>query len=1040
MPLFARGSRFGLPASFCRCAAAVAVASASLLSAQIPAARVAATSLRLPSEGSTLPYTSEPAFGGAYFAQPVQVVFAPGDAQRTFVVERPGRIMIVRDLAGTSREVFLDLTARTETENGGLLSVAFHPRFAENGLFYTWGSTYVGGQRANRLTRFRVSAADPHRADPASGTPLLTQLTGAGGHDGGMLLFGPDGYLYLALGDGDQNVPEIDAAHQRIDRGFFGGIVRLDVDLRPGSLAPNPHPSVHAGTYAIPPDNPFVGATAFNGSAVTPASVRTEWWAVGLRNPWRMAFDTDGRLWCADVGLVTREEVNLIVRGANYGWQFREGLVAGPRPDAPRAAAQFTDPIWDYPVSQGVSVTGGFVYRGNRYTDLFGTYLFADFVSGRIWALTDNGTRPLPAAQVRQIASETGITGLAFDPRTGDVLLADFDSNAVKRLVANPNAGGAPLPATLAATGIFSDVAALAPAPGVVPYAINAPFWSDHARKTRWFALPNTTSAFAFKADGAWTLPAGAVWVKHFDLELRRGVPASARRVETRVLVKTAGGLYGATYRWNDAQTDAALVAEGGGFQSYAVTETDGTVRTQTWSFPSRDACLACHTEGGGGALSFNTRQLNRPSPGSAANQLAALAAAGYLDTAPAAMPPAAALPALADPADTALATEARARAYLDANCAQCHRPSGTALGAFDARARTPLSLTRLVGGALVATPAATAADRVLVPGNAARSMLLRRMAGDRVGRMPAIGTHERDLAGEALLRLWIDDLARPRPPSRLLNLAARARVGTGDDILIPGFYIGGTTAKSVLVRAVGPGLAPFGVTGALARPVLTLFDGRQQAFATNTRWSTSPDAGAIRAAAARVGAFALPEGSADSALLVTLPPGAYTAQAVGADRTSGVALVEIYDADPAPDPAVAPRLINTAVRAQVGTGAGVLIPGLVVSAGAAKTVLIRAVGPTLGAAPFHVPGTLAQPVLTLFAGDEAFLTNAGWSAAVNAAEIRATAARVGAFALPDGSRDSALLVTLSPGPYTVQVAGANGTTGVALVEIYEVP
>jgi uncharacterized repeat protein (TIGR03806 family) len=1010
--------------------------------AQDPLTRVAATTLRMPAEGTTLPYKTAPAFGGLFFEQPVQVVFAPAETQRAFIVERPGRVSVVRDTTEPRRDVFLDLSAKTETTNGGLLSLAFHPRFAENGFFYVWFSTFANGQRANRLARFRLSATNPGVADPASETPLITQLTGPGGHDGGMILFGPDGYLYLAVGDGDQNVPEINAAHQRIDRGFFGGLMRIDVDQKPGNPPPNPHPSVHAGTYLIPADNPFVGATSFNGEPVTASAVRTEFWAAGLRNPWRMAFDpADGRLWLADVGLSTREEINLITRGANYGWDYREGFVAGQRTTTPPAGAQFTDPIWDYPVSQGVSITGGFVYRGTNRLDLVGNYLFADFVSGRIWALIDNGSRPLPASQIRQIATETGITGMTMDPRTGEVLFADFDSNIIKRLVSNPNANGTPLPATLAETGAFSNVATMTPAAGVVPYAANVSFWSDHAIKTRWFALPNTTSTFGFNVNGPWTLPTGAVWVKHFDLELRRGVPSSARRVETRVLVKTADGIYGASYRWNDAQTNATLVAETGGFQSFEVTETSGSTRTQTWIFPSREACATCHTERGGGALSFNTRQLNRTAPGRTTNQITELVLNGYFSPTFAPIPNPVSLPALADPSDPTWPIETRARAYLDVNCSQCHQPGGTALGAIDARATTPLSLTGVVNGPLFSA-SGTAADRVLVPGDVAHSMLLRRMTGEGAVRMPPLGSNERDLAGESIITQWIADLARPRAASRLLNLAARAQVGTGGDVLIPGFVIAGAP-RSVLVRAVGPTLAQFGVGGALNAPVLSLFNSDSQVIATNARWNSAGNANTVRDVAQRVGAFALPEGSADSALLITLSPGAYTAQTSGANNTTGVALVEIYDDEVGSRPGSVPpngRLINTAVRAQVGTGANVLIPGLVVSEGAPKTVLIRGVGPTIGAAPFNVPGTLAQPVLTLFAGTEAFVTNAGWNNATNAAEIRTTAARVGAFALVEGSRDSAMLVSLSPGPYTVQLSGANGTSGVALVEVYEVP
>ncbi len=1010
--------------------------SALPLLAQQPLTRVAATTLKVPAEGSTAAYKTAPAFGGLRFEQPVQVVYAPGETVRAFVVERAGRLAVVRDTASPTREIFLDLTSRlgTATSDHGLLTAVFHPQYATNGFFYVWYSVFVGSQRANRLSRFKVSTTNPNLADLVSETPIITQLTGPGGHDGGTLLFGPDGYLYLGIGDGDQNLPEIDANHQRIDRAFFGGIIRLDVDLKPGNLAPNPHPSVHAGTYLVPADNPFVGATTFNGAAVSPTSVRSEFWAVGLRNPWRMAFDpADGKLWCADVGLVTREEINHIVRGANYGWEYREGLVAGPRPGPAPAGAQFTDPIWDYPQAQGFSITGGFVYRGTKFPDLVGHYLFADYVSGRLWALVDNGQRPLPATQVRQLTSEIGLTGFTLDPRTGDVLLADHDSNLIRRLALNPNANGTPLPATLADTGAFANVATLTPAPGVVAYAPNVSFWSDYAKKSRWFALPDTTSTFGFASDGPWSLPTGAVWVKHFDLELRRGDPTTARRIETRLLVKTADGLYGASYQWNAAQTNATLVTGEGATQDFTITEANGTTRTQKWTFPSRENCLVCHTEKGGGALTFNTRQMHRAFPGGAENQITALARAGYFSAAVAPPPTAAALP---DPADATETLVRRVRGYLDANCAQCHQPGGTAFGAWDARSTTPLSLTGIVNGPLIAS-AALPGDKVIAPGNELNSVLLRHMVGIFAGRMPPIGSSERDLAAEALITQWIADLARPQPASRLLNLAARAQVGTGGDVLIPGFVIGPGASKTVLIRAVGPTLGVFGVGGALASPVLTLFDSAQRSLATNTRWGTAANAAEIRLVAPRVGAFALPEGSADSVVLATLAPGAYTAQTAGAANGTGVALVEIYDADATAVTGTS-RLINTAVRAQVGTGASVLIPGLVVSDGAPKTVLIRAVGPGLTA--FGVSGALAEPVVALFAGAEIFLTNRGWNNTSNAAEIRATGVRVGAFALAEGGKDSVILASLSPGAYTIQVSGANATSGVALVEVYEVP
>ncbi len=1033
--------------SFLRAAFGAFFASASLTAQPTPLTRVAATTLRLPAAAPATTYSTTRVWPALSFSFPVALVSPPGDTRRLFVVEKTGRIWVIPDATAASptRTLFLDLSSRVATnpadasDERGLLALAFHPQFAANGQFYVWwtlnATTAAGTGLHDRLSRFRVSAADPNSADPTSEQPLLTQRDEASNHNGGELLFGPDGYLYLSVGD-EGNANDTLGNSQRIDRDFFAGVLRLDVDLRPGSLAPNPHAAVHSATYAVPRDNPFVGATAFNGAAINPAAVRTEFWATGLRNPWRTSFDpATGRLWCADVGQGAREEIHVIVRGGNYGWNYREGNLPGPRANPPAAAAAtFLPPIWDYPRSQGASVTGGLVYRGSGHPALYGKYLFADFVSGRLWALDPDGDNPVPDSRVQLLATDGGIAGFGLHPATGDILLADLGEGSIRRLVPAATTGGAQFPLTLSATGAFSNLASLTPAPGLVAYEPTVSFWSDHARKRRWFALPDTTSRFGFSATGNWSLPTGAVWVKHFDLELTRGDPTSARRLETRFLVKTATGVYGVTYRWNDTLNDATLVPDDGADATFNVVE-NGTARPQTWRFPSRSECLACHTDRGGFALSFNTRQLNRDHafPGGTAHTVAALAQAGYLDTATA--PPPAALPALAAADDARASLETRARSYLDANCAQCHQPGGPALGAIDARASTPLSLAGLIDGALLDT-GTDPANRVIVPGDPARSRLLHRLAASHgATRMPPIATRERDLAGESLLTQWIAALALPQPASRLINLATRAQALGGNATLIPGFVVA-DGSKTLLIRAAGPALAQFGVGGALAQPVLTLFNG-PQSVASNTRWGTATNAAQIRATAQRVGAFAFSDNSADSALLATLAPGSYTAQVTSANNATGVALVEIYDAD-APTATGNARLVNTAVRAQVGGGAQILIPGLVVGSGAMKQLLIRAIGP--GLAQFTVSEFLARPVLTLYAGDEPFRTNTGWSAAPNAPDIRAAAQRVSAFALAEGSADSALLVHLSPGAYTLQISGANDTTGVALVEVYEVP
>lgn len=1036
-----------LRARFVVCLASLAAAFAS----PVPAAvvRTAATSLQLPSTPPATAYATTPAFPGLTFTQPVALVTPPGETRRLFIVEKTGRIVVISDVTATNptRAVFLDLTTRVQVSTNanderGLLALAFHPNYAVNGEFFVWytvdATTAAGSGLHNRLARFRVSPTDPNAADLSSEQPLLTQRDEANNHNGGELLFGPDGYLYLSLGD-EGGANDQFRNSQRIDRDFFAGILRLDVDRRPGSLPPNAHPAVHAGTYAIPADNPFVGATFFNQAAVNPSAVRTEFWATGLRNPWRMAFDAaTGQLWCADVGQNSREEINLITRGGNYGWDFREGTQPGPRGPAP-SGVSLTGPVWDYGRGDGTSITGGFVYRGSRHASLYGHYLFADFVSGRVWALEPDGTTPVSASRIQLLTTDNGITSFGLDPSTSEILVADLLESTVKRLVSTPATGGAPFPATLAATGAFSDVAALTPAPGLVPYEPNVSFWSDHATKRRWFALRDNVSAFGFTTEGPWQLPPGAVWVKHFDLELIRGNPASARRIETRFLVKTANGSYGLSYRWNDAQTDATLVSESGADQTFTIVE-NGATRTQTWRFPSRSECLACHTAAGGHALSFNTRQLNRVFgfPAGTANQIEALATAGYLSDAP---PTAAHLPALvpADADDRPL--ELRARSYLDANCAQCHQPGGTALGTWDARASVPLTLANIINGPL-SSSGPNATERVLVPGDVTRSALLHRMARRGPGQMPPVGTNERDLASETLLRAWIAELARdsgpPGTPSRLVNLAARAQSGPDARALITGFVISPGTNKTVLIRGVGPSLsgAPFSVPGTLADPVLTLYgpNSSTRVAATNDNWLAA-DASAF----ATAGAFALGAGSRDAAIVATLTPGSYTAQISSPGDPTGIALVEIYDLAPTAS-ATDSRLVNTSVRAFVGAGDSVLIPGLVIGAGAPKTVLIRAVGPGLAVPPFGVSDALAEPELRLFAAGQVVGHNAGWRTAANATEIRAAAVRVGAFALGETSRDSALLVTLPSGAYTTQISGGNGSTGVALVEIYEVP
>lgn len=706
------------------------------------------------------------AFPGLGFSQPLALATPPGETRRLFVAEKTGLLRVIPDVTATAptATTFLNLptllTARGETllteSEQGLLGVAFHPQFATNRHVFVFYAVRRSGLDYLRVSRFTAQSGNPNAADTASELVLIEQRNEASNHNGGDLQFGPDGYLYVTFGDeGGQN-DQYDNS-QRITKDFFSGILRIDVDRRAENLEPNTHGAVPTtggvARYKVPADNPFVGATAFLGAVVDPALVRTEFWAVGLRNPWRIAFDpVTGELYAGDVGGGQREEVNLIVRGGNYGWAFREGTQNGPKSGQTPAGFASIAPLHQYShgsaADQGRSITGGVVARGNRFAALRDAYVFGDYVSGNIWTLRRIG----PAVAVTRIGGSSGVAAFGYDPSNADVLLANINTGQIQRVVANTVAGAFPL--NLRDTGLFADLADLAPNPGLLPYAINVPFWSDHALKRRWFVLPDAAAAFTWTREGAWGAPPGAIWVKHFDIEMVRGDPASRRRLETRLLVRNATGAYGVSYRWNDTGTEATLAADGGEDIPLTI-QVDGVATPQTWSIPSRAACMACHTPQAGFTLSFKTRQMNLPGAihGFTGNQIALLRQAGYLGNEP---DPVNTLPRHVRADEAQFSVAARARSYLEVNCAYCHNPVGSTPGGFDLREATPLALAALLN-APANNNAGNPANRLVIPGDATHSVLLQRIrAANGFTRMPPIATNVSDDAGAALVEAWI--------------------------------------------------------------------------------------------------------------------------------------------------------------------------------------------------------------------------------------------------------------------------------------------
>jgi glucose/arabinose dehydrogenase/mono/diheme cytochrome c family protein len=694
-----------------------------------------------------------------------------------FVAERRGRISYIPDInaASPQRVVFLDIVNQVSFDNTpegerGLLGFAFHPGFSTNGYLYVYylapGAPYI-----DRLARFTTDLGT-FTVNTNSQLKLFDVVDQDFNHNGGDLHFGNDGYLYIGMGDEGQQY-NFRQNSQRIDKDLYSALLRIDVDRKPGNL--EPRPSANTTTiytngsgqafYSIPTDNPFVNATTFLGAPINTNTLRAEMFAVGFRHIWRFSIDQPtGEIWVGDVGQDRYEEINLVTNGGNYGWAYLEGLsntvalynnttlLSNPPP-----AFVPAPPLYVYPHNavpggnpqfKGNSVTGGIRYRGTRLPELTGAYIFGDFESTHVWALWRTNNTVL----VQRLGSTIAAAGFGHDPGNGDVLVANYVMNRVERLV-RLDASGTTFPQKLSETGAFADLADLAPNPGLVNYEPIVAFWSDHAIKRRWFGIPDLTNTVTHVTDGNWTLPAGMVWVKHFDLELERGNPATKKRLETRFIVKTTNDVYGVSYAWNAAGSEAFLVPDGG--TNFNLTITNGLATfNQQWSIPSRSECLVCHTEAGGRALSFNTRELNQTSimNGFAGNQLALLSGAGYFAN-PVFAPQT--LPSFAPADDASVSLEHRVRSYLSVNCVQCHQPEGAGPGTWDARAWLTLFQTELINGTLY-NNGGNPANKLVIPGDAAHSVVLQRIRANGFSRMPPLATAVIDEAATNLLHAWI--------------------------------------------------------------------------------------------------------------------------------------------------------------------------------------------------------------------------------------------------------------------------------------------
>jgi glucose/arabinose dehydrogenase len=348
----------------------------------------------------------ENAFPMLSFTQPVDLQNAADGSNRLFVVERRGVIYVFDNhQAVPSKSVFLDIQSRVDdsgTEEG-LLGLAFHPDYESNGYFYVDYTSSVSG--LTHVSRFSVSATDSNVADPSSELVIIQIPKPYENHNAGQIAFGPaDGYLYITAGDGGSAGDPNNNGQNRAT--LLGSILRIDVDSTETGL-----------NYAIPPDNPFAGNSE---------GYREEIYAYGLRNPWRMSFDDlTGRLWAADVGQSSWEEVDIIESGGNYGWRIMEGAHCYNPPSGCDSTG-LTGPIWEYNHSVGYAVTGGYVYRGCCVPELAGKYIYADYGSGRIWSLAYDGVSPTVNTELLDTA--LNITSFGVDEQ-GEIYICAFDDS-----------------------------------------------------------------------------------------------------------------------------------------------------------------------------------------------------------------------------------------------------------------------------------------------------------------------------------------------------------------------------------------------------------------------------------------------------------------------------------------------------------------------------------------------------------------------------------------------------------------------------------